>query len=101
MLSDCYSGQSTRGVPGGRVSGWGSQDQELDGNTKTQGLRQVLAAMCVIPYVLCSELYLGLQDAAKRSSKSMGWPTSPLYRLGGVGVQGMIYSGCFTRKKVG
>ena len=35
-MLDCYSGQSTRGVPGGRVSGWGSQDQELDGNTKTQ-----------------------------------------------------------------
>ena len=49
VLSDCYSGQSTRGVPGGRVSGWGYQDQELDGNTKTQGLRQVRAAMCVIP----------------------------------------------------
>ena len=31
--------QSTRGVPGGRVSGWGSQDQELDGNMKAQGLR--------------------------------------------------------------
>jgi len=38
-LSDCYSGQSTRGVPSGRVSGWGYQDQELDGNTKTQGFR--------------------------------------------------------------
>jgi hypothetical protein len=25
-LSNCYSGQSTRGVPDGRVSGWGSQD---------------------------------------------------------------------------
>ena len=37
-MLDCYSGQSTRGVPGGRVSGWGSQDQELDGNTKMQGL---------------------------------------------------------------
>ena len=56
-VSDCYSGQSTRGVPGGRVLGWGSQDQELDGNTKTQGLRQIRAAMCVIPYVLCSGLY--------------------------------------------
>ena len=64
-VTDCYSGQSTRGVPGGRVSGWGSQDQELDGNTKTQGLRQVLAAMSVIPYVLCSGLYQGLQNAAK------------------------------------
>ena len=39
LLSDCYSDQSTRGVPSGRVSGWGSQDQELDGNTKMQGLR--------------------------------------------------------------
>ena len=57
LVSDCYSGQSTRGVSGGRVSGWGSQDQELDGNTKTQGLRQVWAAMSVIPYVLCSVLY--------------------------------------------
>ena len=54
---DCYSGQSTRFVPGGRVSGWGSQNQELDGNTKTQGLRQVQAAMSVIPYVLCGGLY--------------------------------------------
>ena len=57
VMSDCYSGQSTRGVPGGRVSGWGSQDQELDGNTKTQGLRQVRAAMSITPYVLCSGLY--------------------------------------------
>ena len=57
LLSDCYSGQSTRDVPGGRVSGWGSQDQGLDGNTKMQGLRQVRAALCVIPYVLYSGLY--------------------------------------------
>ena len=27
QLSDCYAGQSTRGVLGGTVSGWGSQDQ--------------------------------------------------------------------------
>ena len=56
-VSDCYSGQSTRGVPGGRVSGWRYPDQELDGNTKAHGLRQVRAAMSVIPYVLCSGLY--------------------------------------------
>ena len=46
-----------QGVPGGTVSGRGSQDQELDGNTKTQGFRQVWAAMSVISYVLCSVLY--------------------------------------------
>ena len=57
LMSDCYSGQSTRDVPGDRVSGWGSQYQELDGNTKTQGLRQVRAAMSVIPYIMCSGLY--------------------------------------------
>ena len=57
QLLDCYSGQFTRGVPSGRVSGWGSQDQELDGNTKMQGLRQVRAAMSVIHYVLCLGLY--------------------------------------------
>ena len=43
--------------PRGRVLGWGSQDQELDGNMKTQGLRQVQAARFVIPYVLCGCLY--------------------------------------------
>ena len=30
----------------------------------------------------------------------MGLSTPPLYRLGVVGVQGMIYLGCFTRKEV-
>jgi len=37
----------------------------------------------------------------KRRGLSMGRPTSALYRLGAVGLQGMICSGCFTRKEVG
>ena len=87
-MSDCYSGQSTRGVPSGRVSRWGSQDQELDGNTK-MFLRPMFGVV------------LGFVECCERRSLCMGRPTSPLYRPGAVGVQRMIYSGCFTRKEVG
>ena len=46
-------------------------------------------------------LVLGFAGCCEGWRESMGRPTSPLYRPGGVGVQGMIYSGCFTRKEVG
>ena len=43
---------------------------------------------------------LGFVESCEKKSLSMGRPTSPLYRPGAVGVQGMICSGCFTRKEV-
>ena len=86
FVSDCYSGQSTRGVAGGRVSGWGSQDQELDVRNT---LRPVFAVL------------LWFLECCEKKSLPMGLPMPPLYRLGFIGVQGMICSGCFTREEVG
>ena len=45
QLSDCLSGKSTRGIPGGRFVGEGGfRSQELDGCEMTLGFRQVRAA---------------------------------------------------------
>ena len=81
LLSDCLSGKSTRGMPGGRFVGEGGfRSQEPDGCEMTLGFRQVRAARDrnTLRPVLCVLYELDDERCRWDEMRSMGPLTVPL-----------------------